>query len=209
MWIPNKEITLDLLKNLDYPVSAPSANKFGYISPTIPEHIFKNFNQGIDYILDGGACELGIESTIIGFENKKTIIYRLGSLVIEDIEKCIGDITIYSNKESYPGSFKSHYSPSKKLYLGDIKMLTDKFKDKRIGVLCFDKYYDFIKEKNQILLSKNSSLFEASKNLYSSLYELDNMKNIDIILSSLVKDTLIGRTINNRLIKSAEDNDEN
>ena len=207
--IPNKEITLDLLKNLDYPISAPSANKFGYISPTRTEHIFKNFSQGIDYVLDGGACELGIESTIIGFEKKNTIVYRLGSLVVEDIEKCIGDITIYSNEESFPGSFKSHYSPSKKLYLGDIKMLTDKFKDKRIGVLCFDKYYDFIKEKNQILLSKNSSLFEASKNLYSSLYELDNMKNIDIILSSLVEDTLIGRTINNRLIKSAEDNDEN
>lgn len=207
--IPNKEITLDLLKNLDYPISAPSANKFGYISPTRTEHIFKNFSQGIDYVLDGGACELGIESTIIGFENKNTIVYRLGSLVVEDIEKCVGDITIYSNEESFPGSFKSHYSPSKKLYLGDIKMLKDKFKDKRIGVLCFDKYYDFIKEKNQILLSKNSSLFEASKNLYSSLYELDNMKNIDIILSSLVEDTLIGRTINNRLIKSAEDNDEN
>ena len=207
--IPNKEITLDLLKNLDYPISAPSANKFGYISPTRTEHIFKNFSQGIDYILDGGACELGIESTIIGFENENTIVYRLGSLVVEDIEKCVGDITIYSNEESFPGSFKSHYSPSKKLYLGDIKMLKDKFKNKRIGVLCFDKYYDFIKEKNQILLSKNSSLFEASKNLYSSLYELDNMKNIDIILSSLVEDTLIGRTINNRLIKSAEDNDEN
>ena len=207
--IPNKEITLDLLKNLDYPISAPSANKFGYISPTRTEHIFKNFSQGIDYVLDGGACELGIESTIIGFENKNTIVYRLGSLVVEDIEKCVGDITIYSNEESFPGSFKSHYSPSKKLYLGDIKMLKDKFKDKRIGVLCFDKYYDFIKEKNQILLSKNSSLFEASKNLYSSLYELDNMKNIDIILSSLVEDTLIGRTINNRLIKSAEDNNEN
>ena len=207
--IPNKEITLDLLKNLDYPISAPSANKFGYISPTRTEHIFKNFSQGIDYVLDGGECELGIESTIIGFENKNTIVYRLGSLVVEDIEKCVGDITIHSNEESFPGSFKSHYSPSKKLYLGDIKMLTDKFKDKRIGILCFDKYYDFIKEKNQILLSKNSSLFEASKNLYSSLYELDNMKNIDIILSSLVEDTLIGRTINNRLIKSAEDNDEN
>ena len=207
--IPNKEITLDLLKNLDYPISAPSANKFGYISPTRTEHILKNFNKGIDYILDGGSCELGIESTIIGFENKNPIVYRLGSLVVEDVEKCIGDITFYSNEESYPGSFKSHYSPSKKLYLGDINMLTDKFKDKRVGILCFDKYYDFIKEENQILLSKNSSLLEASKNLYSSLYELDNMKNIDIILSSLVEDTLIGRTINNRLIKSAEDNDEN
>ncbi len=206
--IPNKEITLDLLKNLDYPISAPSANKFGYISPTRTEHILKNFNQGIDYILDGGACELGIESTIIGFENNKTIVYRLGSLIIEDIEKCIGDLMLYSNEENYPGSFKNHYSPQKKLYLGDIEMLINKHKDKRIGILCFDRYFDFIKKENQIILSNNSSLLEASKNLYASLYKLDNMKNIDIILTSLVEDTLIGKTINNRLIKSAEKDEE-
>ena len=105
---------------------------------------------------------------VIGFENKNTIVYRLGSLVVEDVEKCIGDITFYSNEESYPGSFKSHYSPSKKLYLGDINMLMDKFKDKRVGILCFDKYYDFIKEENQILLSK-TLLLEASK-IYIHLY---------------------------------------
>tara|TARA_B000000475_G_scaffold163213_1_gene131325 strand:- start:1172 stop:2161 length:990 start_codon:yes stop_codon:yes gene_type:complete len=205
--IPHKEITLNLLSSLEYPLSAPSANKFGYISPTTTDHVHKNFKDGIDYILDGGRCELGIESTIIGFENNKAIVYRLGSLITEDIEKCIGEITIYSNKENFPGSFKSHYSPQKKLFLGDIDILANKYQNKRIGILCFDRYYDFVKEENQIILSKNSSLLEASKNLYSSLYKLDNMKNIDIILTTLVEDTLIGKTINNRLIKSAE-NDE-
>lgn len=202
--IPDKEITLNLLSSLEYPLSAPSANKFGYISPTTIDHVHKNFNNGIDYILDGGRCELGIESTIIGFENNETIVYRLGSLIAEDIEKCIGKIKIFSNEENYPGSFKNHYSPQKKLFLGDIEMLSNKYQNQRIGVLCFDKYHDFIKEENQIILSKNSSLLEASKNLYSSLYKLDNMKNIDIILTTLVEDTLIGKTINNRLIKSAE-----
>lgn len=205
--IPDKEITLKLLSSLDYPLSAPSANKFGYISPTTTDHVYKNFDDGIDYILDGGRCELGIESTIIGFENNKTIVYRLGSLITEDIEKCVGEIALYSKKENFPGSFKSHYSPQKKLYLGDIEILANKYQNKRIGILCFDRYYDFVKEENQIILSKKSSLIEASKNLYSSLYKLDNMKNIDIILTTFVEDTLIGKTINNRLLKSAE-NDE-
>ena len=205
--IPDKEITLNLLSSLDYPLSAPSANKFGYISPTTTEHVNKNFDDGIDYILDGGRCELGIESTIIGFENNKTIVYRLGSLITEDIEKCIGELALYSKKENFPGSFKSHYSPQKKLFLGNIEILANKYQNKRIGILCFDRYYDFVKEENQIILSKKSSLIEASKNLYSSLYKLDNMKNIDIILTTLVEDTLIGKTINNRLLKSAE-NDE-
>ena len=57
-------------------------------------------DRGIDYILDGGRCELGIESTIIGFENNKTIVYRLGSLITEDIEKCIGKIKIYQNEKN-------------------------------------------------------------------------------------------------------------
>ncbi|MEL0009192.1 MAG: L-threonylcarbamoyladenylate synthase [Flammeovirgaceae bacterium] len=205
--IPDKEITLKLLSSLDYPLSAPSANKFGYISPTTTDHVYKNFDDGIDYILDGGRCELGIESTIIGFENNKTIVYRLGSLITEDIEKCVGEIALYSKKENFPGSFKSHYSPQKKLYLGDIEILANKYQNKRIGILCFDRYYDFVNEENQIILSKKSSLIEASKNLYSSLYKLDNMKNIDIILTTFVEDTLIGKTINNRLLKSAE-NDE-
>lgn len=202
--IPHKEITLNLLSSLEYPLSAPSANKFGYISPTTTDHVHKNFKEGIDYILDGGRCELGIESTIIGFENNKTIVYRLGSLITEDIEKCIGKIKIYQNEINYPGSFKNHYSPQKKLYLGEIEKLIKKHNNKRIGILCFDSYYDYVKEENQIILSKNSSLLEASKNLYASLYKLDNMKNIDIILTTMVEDTLIGKTINNRLIKSAE-----
>ena len=84
--IPKKKITLDLLMNLEYPIAAPSANKFGYISPTKTDHILNNFNSGINYILDGGNCELGIESTIIGFKKDKTIIYRLGSLIYEDVD---------------------------------------------------------------------------------------------------------------------------
>tara|TARA_B100001113_G_scaffold98017_1_gene78919 strand:- start:884 stop:1837 length:954 start_codon:yes stop_codon:yes gene_type:complete len=202
--IPKKKITLDLFMNLEYPIAAPSANKFGYISPTKTDHILNNFNSGINYILDGGNCELGIESTIIGFKKDKTIIYRLGSLIYEDVMQCIGEIKIYSDSEVYPGSFINHYAPDKKLYVGDIETLYHKFKDKRIGILCYDRYYDYISKENQIILSKNSSLNEASRNLYSSLYKFDNMKSIDIIITSFFIDKMMGKTMNNRLKKSSE-----
>ncbi len=205
--IPNNSITLELLHQLDYPLAAPSANIFGYISPTETKHITQNFKSGIDYILDGGKCNLGIESTIIGFHNNIPVIHRLGSLIIEDIKKKVGEVEIVSSDSKFPGSFKNHYTPNKDLFLGDVEKLFEKYKNKKIGILCFDKYYDFVDKKNQIILSKKSSLIEASKNLYSSLYKLDNMKNVDVILSSLLEENMIGRSINNRLIKSSIKND--
>ena len=83
---PNHELTLNLLKELSYPLAAPSANPFGYISPTKASHVNDQLGDKIKYILDGGDCEVGIESTIVGFENDKAIIYRLGGLSIEKIE---------------------------------------------------------------------------------------------------------------------------
>ena len=72
--IPNNGITLKLLEKLDFPIAAPSANMFGYISPTCVNHVLQNFDDGINYILDGGSCSVGIESTIIGFKKNKTIV---------------------------------------------------------------------------------------------------------------------------------------
>ena len=93
--IPKKKITLELFKRLNFPVAAPSANIFGYISPTSIDHVHKNFSNGIDYILDGGDCKLGIESTIIGLNKNKILVYRLGSLILNELKKVI----IYSNRK--------------------------------------------------------------------------------------------------------------
>ena len=79
-------IALKLLNKLDFPLAAPSANPFGSISPTKPEHVESYFQDDIKMVLDGGSCTNGIESTIIGFENEEPIIYRLGALALEDIE---------------------------------------------------------------------------------------------------------------------------
>ena len=202
--IPDNKITLNVLKELDFPLAAPSANKFEYISPTNPDHVSLNFKEGVDYILDDGNCSVGIESTIVSFDKNDIIIHRLGGVSLEEIKERVGRCSIKENKKNIPGQFKKHYSPIKKVYVGEINKLYKKFENKEIGILCFDKKYNFIDKKNQILLSKKSSLKEASKNFYSSLYILDNLKSIDLILTSYLPNTSIGKSINDRIKKCSE-----
>jgi L-threonylcarbamoyladenylate synthase len=85
--VPNHPLTLALLNELEFPLTAPSANPFGSISPTNAEHVLSYFGKEIEAILDGGQCEKGLESTIIGFENEKPILYRHGAISMDEIEK--------------------------------------------------------------------------------------------------------------------------
>ncbi|MCL4167966.1 UNVERIFIED_CONTAM: hypothetical protein GTU68_027340, partial [Idotea baltica] len=120
--IPNHPVTLELLKQLPFPLAAPSANPFGSISPTKPEHVARYFKNSIEQVLDGGTCKNGIESTIIGFENDEPVIYRLGALAIEDIELVVGKVIIKNKKEENldaPGMLERHYAPLTKTILTD------------------------------------------------------------------------------------------
>ena len=101
---------------------------------------------------------------------------------------------------------KNHYSPKKDLIVGEIQSLIKKYINKKIGILTFNKYYKGIDLKNQIILSKNLNLEQASRNLYKSLHLLDNM-NIDIILTSLLPNHGIGKSINDRIIKASKKNE--
>jgi len=83
--VPNHPMTSQLLNELDFPLAAPSANPFGSISPTTAHHVSHYFSEELDVILDGGTCERGIESTIIGFENDLPIVYRLGVITLKII----------------------------------------------------------------------------------------------------------------------------
>jgi len=111
--MPNHEQTLKLLNHLPFPLAAPSANPFGSISPTSATHVYDYFGDSIPLILEGGDCQNGIESTIIGFENNNPVLYRLGSIAIEDIENEIGPIIIKNKEESKPiapGMMAQHYA---------------------------------------------------------------------------------------------------
>src|SRR5882672_5472348 len=91
---PDHPMTLALLQSLPFPLAAPSANPFGYVSPTSPHHVNDQLGNEIEYILDGGECKVGVESTIVGFEDDTPTIYRLGGLQVEAIESITGRVQL-------------------------------------------------------------------------------------------------------------------
>jgi L-threonylcarbamoyladenylate synthase len=99
---PDHSLTNQLLQSLSFPLAAPSANPFGYISPTQPSHVNDQLGGKVKYILDGGECKVGIESTIIGFDQTRPTIYRMGGLSIEEIESIIGKVNVQLHSTSNP-----------------------------------------------------------------------------------------------------------
>ncbi len=201
--MPNHALTLELLNKLPYPLAAPSANPFGSISPTKAAHVDEYFKQKLPIVLDGGDCVRGIESTIIGFQNGQPMLYRHGSISIEEIEDLIGKVSVYTSNSGTaqvaPGMLSKHYAPKTKVFIAeDINLLLPIFDKKKIGVLLFR---DLIVDKNivqQEVLSKSGDLNEAAANLYNALHRLDK-SGLDIILAERFPNVGIGKTINDRL----------
>jgi L-threonylcarbamoyladenylate synthase len=205
--MPNHPLTLELLKSLEFPLAAPSANPFGSISPTSAAHVSNYFNDELDIILEGGACEKGVESTIIGFENNQPVLYRHGSISVEEIEAVVGKIRIVvhnDNKPDAPGMLSRHYAPMTDTFLtDDVKGLIKLFSDKKIGLLLFK---DEIKEGNiihQEILSKTGNPNEAAKNLYAAMHRLDK-SNLDVIIAERLPNKGLGKTINDRLQRAVK-----
>jgi len=203
--VPNHPMTLELLAALDFPLAAPSANPFGYISPTEPMHVEQQLGDKIPYILDGGKCIVGLESTIIGFPDEQPTIFRKGGIAIEAIEKVIGKVNIRphsTSNPSAPGMLKSHYAPKVPLEIGAIPQLLEKYRGKNVGIISFRKNYPGIPENQQLVLSPAGDFAEAARNLFAGMRHMDN-QNLDIILAELVPEQDLGRAINDRLQRAA------
>jgi L-threonylcarbamoyladenylate synthase len=186
--IPYHSLFREVIRESNLPVAAPSANRAGKISPTSAEDVLNELDGKINFILDGGRCEIGIESTVISFLDEIPKILRHGFITKEDIEKISGKInepesgTIIS-----PGQLKSHYAPSTPLYIiKDINEIENRA-GLKIGVLDLSKY---------------SGSKETALNLFSDLRELDKMK-YDFIITKKVSDEGIGIAINDRLERAS------
>ncbi|MBL7984887.1 MAG: threonylcarbamoyl-AMP synthase, partial [Flavobacteriales bacterium] len=120
--MPAHPMALELLRSLDFPLAAPSANPFGYISPTTAQHVGDQLGERIPYILDGGPCAVGVESTIIGWEEGLPVLYRPGGLPLEAIEQVIGSVRpqVKHVLPAAPGMIESHYAPRKPLFVGEV-----------------------------------------------------------------------------------------
>jgi L-threonylcarbamoyladenylate synthase len=201
--VPNHPLTLQLLSQLNFPVAAPSANPSGYVSPTTAAHVFEGLHDKIPYILDGGECSVGVESTIVGWnEDGEIELYRLGGIAVEEIEAVIGKKITHQKKitdhPNTPGQLKSHYATHTPLYLGNIDELVPQFAGKKIILIHFNQYHSGISKDQQFVLSASRSADEAAKNLFRVLREADRI-NADVILAELLPDEGLGKAVNDRL----------
>lgn len=203
--IPNHTLTIQLLSKLNFPLAAPSANPFGYVSPTTAQHVEDQLGDKIPYILNGGACKVGIESTIISFATGKPILLRLGGTSTEHIRDIVGDLAISINQNSNPqapGQMDKHYSPRTKFLVGDLPEAPPFGVDlEKIGVITLSKTVEWVLSENQIQLSKKGDLGEAASNIFAAIRILDK-KKLTKIYAEPMPDIGLGKAINDRLMRA-------
>lgn len=203
--IPHHALTKALLSELDFPLAAPSANPFGYISPTNAQHVEDQLGEKIPYILDGGECNVGVESTIIGFEDDIPTVYRLGGLALEEIIAVVGEVNLLAHSTSNPqapGMLKSHYAPRKPLQLKSKDEMIERNAGNSIGYLFFEKPTIEMEGATMRVLSETGNLKEAAHHLFAYLRELDTL-DIEEIWAETVPEVDLGRAINDRLRRAA------
>ncbi len=206
--MPAHPVARTLLKELDFPLAAPSANPFKRISPTKAQHVADYFPTGLEMVLEGGTCEKGIESTIVGFEKGKAVLYRHGALAKEAIEALIGkveEITTNDVAPQAPGMLLQHYSPKTPLILvDDVSEAKKDHLGKKIGLLVFSSPVQDHPKEHQIVLSEKASLEEAASKLYTAMHDLDAME-LDLIIAEIMPLHGVGVGMNDRLRRAASE----
>ncbi|HAD12716.1 MAG TPA: threonylcarbamoyl-AMP synthase [Saprospirales bacterium] len=205
--MPNHPLALALLEQLDYPLAAPSANPFGSISPTTAQHVADYFRDTLELVLDGGPCERGVESTIVGFPGGIPTLYRHGSIPAEEIESVLGQLTYVTRKENAPdapGMLSRHYAPATRTVLSpDVAQTVADNPGQNIGLLLFNRRAEIPHITHQEVLSPGGNLKEAAMHLYAAMHRLDQL-GLDLIIAQRFPETGLGRTINDRLERAGK-----
>ena len=194
---PKHPVTRNLLKNINFPLAAPSANLSSKVSAVSSADVKDDFGKKVKYVLEGGKSSIGLESTIIDIRKKPKIL-RLGGLEISSIKKILSKkITINNNPSKIysPGQFKLHYSPGIPIRLNVKKI------NKKEAYLSIKKLKQ--QKPNFYFLSKNGNLKEAAKNLYSTLRKIKKNKYKSIAVGKIPNKGL-GKTINDRLKRASK-----
>ncbi|MCY3001567.1 MAG: L-threonylcarbamoyladenylate synthase [Planctomycetota bacterium] len=198
---PAHPLTAKLLEALEFPLAAPSANLFGRTSPTTAAHVAEQLETGVAYILDGGACSVGVESTILGWEAGACVLYRPGGAPLEAIEELVGRVSPAQRRilPAAPGMLAAHYAPRTPLELGDLNALLAQHAHERVAVLAFERARPAFASR---VLSRSGDLAEAARNLFAALRELD-ASGAERILAEPAPEQGLGRAINDRLRRAA------
>ena len=194
--MPNHPVALELIRESGVPIVAPSANRSQTISPTTAEHVEESLGGRIDMILDGGACSVGVESSIVDVSSSDVVLLRAGGIAVEEIEDFLGQKVIISHGEpdrpSSPGQMLRHYAPSHKLRINVEKPEEGEF------------YIGFGWQNNADLnLSPDGDLNEAAANLFAYMRLADEMAGDKGIAIAPIPETGLGLAINDRIRRAS------
>ena len=204
--VPAHPLALALLRTVGRPVAAPSANPSGRISPTSADHVLEGLGGRIAAVLDGGPCEVGLESTIIGVAGETAVLLRPGGLPTEAVEAALGDrLAAHAGGITAPGQLASHYAPRARLRLnaeaprpGELWLGFGRCEDEGVGE----------GESAGLNLSPTGDLHEAAANLFAQLRALDaRAVPGQVIAVAPVPERGLGRAINDRLARAAAPRD--
>ncbi len=211
---PSQVLARKIIEYSGTVVAAPSANPFGYVSPTTAHHVARSLGDRVDFIVDGGACEVGLESSVLDMAGPAPRLLRPGGMPLERIQELIGEVLLPQAPEKVvtsPGQLPSHYAPHAKLYLMERKKLHSAFgmiknpdttafilfnaeaRDEMTGIESFGKVE---------ILSDKGDMREAASRLFALLNELDT-QGIESIYAERVPDLGLGRAINDRLSRAS------
>jgi L-threonylcarbamoyladenylate synthase len=204
--MPRHPIALQLIREARRPIAAPSANPFGYVSPTTAEHVREQLGNRVDLILDGGPCEVGLESTILSFAEGKPRLLRPGGLPLEEILSVIGEVEtspVEEAKPSSPGRLPRHYAPRTPIVIEGWQENLEAYQKKKIGLLAFREVNVSFPFHHVEVLSPRGDLREAAANLFAAIRRLDVL-NLDLVLAEPVPEVGLGRAIMDRLRRASK-----
>ena len=139
--VPAHPMAHELLTLMDFPLAAPSANPSGYISPVNAEHVAAELGDKIPYVLDGGECSVGVESTVVAFDGDKVLVLRAGGVTLEALQEICPQIEMRTGASAgSPGLLKSHYAPRTRLVVGNLARLADEYTGQKLAVLALSDF---------------------------------------------------------------------
>ncbi len=199
--MPAHPVAQALIRQAGVPVAAPSANPFGYLSPTRAEHVLRTLGERVDLILDGGRTEFGVESTIVLLAEKPTVL-RYGAVALEELEKVLGALELQvgeREKPLVPGQLPQHYAPHTPIRIAPPEDIPPLLR-KRVGYLAFQEVPKGFKVVK--VLSPTGSLLEAAAHLFEALHQLDRL-GLEAIYAEPIPEVGLGRAIMDRLRRAS------
>ncbi|TAD90745.1 MAG: threonylcarbamoyl-AMP synthase [Alphaproteobacteria bacterium] len=195
--MPEHPVALALIQALDRPVAAPSANRSGRISPTTAQIAAEGLGRSVAYVLDGGACRIGVESTVVDLSTDPACLLRPGAVTRDQLSAAIGELAEPGETIRSPGQLASHYAPGLPLRLDPTEMREGE------ALLTFGSNASLEGAAAVLNLSPRGSLTEAAANLFACLHALDRPDLYTGIAAVRVPNTGLGIAINDRLQRAA------